>query len=112
MTFPVIYCRWVGRTDPGEKPVDGHWYVRRVELPIPPFVGMGVILSDGFNDPFEIEQVYINLEGDVICIVEGMTYSGMSDDEWPGTLAYETEGWDVIGGRYPPGKRNELIKAV
>lgn len=88
----VILMQWVGCDGKG-KP-----YVRRKALPVAPSAGLGVCLDDG--DPYEINHVFVNLDGDVVCDLGRRDYRATDfDDEggWPAQLQYHTDGWLPLG---------------
>jgi hypothetical protein len=77
-------------------------YVRRIELPIPPFVGL-FVCARNVEEEDAIEKIWITPRGAVICELRPRPWVVSDNDgydvttaDWPKTLAYETEGWTEI----------------
>jgi hypothetical protein len=93
----------------GEEAWKHSLYAKGVTLPVPPFVGLGVIVDKG-SDPAEIDAVFVNEAGAVVCSLPHCREDDEScpPDEWPEYRAWLTAGWtrvaknDPLGYRLPP----------
>jgi hypothetical protein len=101
MTFNVYLCKTIRRHDGRDTHYEGEW-VKRVALPIPPFVGLGVSTRDIEHDD-EIISVWITPCGACVCqfkddvwIVKDGDGCDVTPADWPKTLAHETEGWTRV----------------
>lgn len=76
-------------------------YVKAVTLPLPPAVGIGIIV-DPNCDPEEFERVYVNESGAIVCqlphFVEDMEYT---PEGWAEQKAWLTTGWDRLYRGFP-----------
>lgn len=91
-------CKTIRMFDGKSTAFVGEW-VKRVELPIPPFVGLEVCARD-IEHGDEIKSIWITPRGAVVCDLKDEIWTVKDDDgydvtpaDWPKTLAYETEGW-------------------
>lgn len=90
--YPVLFLRWVGRNE------EGQYYAKKAILPLPPSVGIGVII-DPDSDYDKITNVFVNNDGDIVCMFSEKQYDTVDcdSDDWPAQLAYHVQGWIAIG---------------
>lgn len=88
----VILCRWIGYCSQGE------YYAGWIGLPFPPYPGLGIVTHAG-DVPDPIDDVFVNQDGDVVCMMPRMDYPAdeVTPDEWPVQLAHEARGLQPIG---------------
>lgn len=78
--------------------VGGHgegWFRRAVELPFPPFPGLGLFLHE-LTDPEPVEQVFINPYGSVVVQMPTQRYTDAdfnTEEEAKSQFAWETRDW-------------------
>jgi hypothetical protein len=101
MKFNVYLSKTIRRHDGKDAHCEGEW-VKRVALPIPPFVGLEVSTRD-VDRAEEITHIWITPRGVCVCHFKDDVWIVKDDDgydvtpaDWPKTLAYETEGWTRV----------------
>lgn len=100
MKFPVYLCKGIRTFDGKDERLVGEW-VKRIELPIPPFVGLEVCVDSIEESKYNIiHHVWITPKGAVVCDLTqqlwGVGREGFdcpTEEDWQRTLDYETSGW-------------------
>ena len=92
----VIFCRYVGFNGVGQ------YFAKWAELPVEPFVGLGVILVDPCEDVQSIESIRVTDDDSVVCTFSSFVRS--SDDfvlcglhRAKEIMELHTQGWTPVG---------------
>jgi hypothetical protein len=102
--YLVWLVRWVGHVDDRIDGTTHHrepvgWYAKPTELPIPPSVGIYLMIHPD-NDLEPVEQVIVTTEEAAVCVLPHEYCEGLLnllDRNWPSYRDWLTDGWVYWG---------------